>query len=397
VTRIIAVANQKGGVGKTTTAINLSAALADLGHFTLLADMDPQAHATHGMGLDPGTLPLTLFHFLTGDASLADVLQPTASERLYVAPAGMDLAFADEALASVDGRDLRLKRGLAEVQLLFDFVVIDSPAQLNLLTINTMAAATEVLVPAHSQHYSQVGLASPLSTVTMLRNLVNPNLGVSGILITQFDKRSALHRRTVEQLRATPPGGVKVLETVIPHGLRAQHAAELRLPVGQAFPHSPVARAYAELAAELVLAGPAQVPARNTRQHTGLSRSVSLGRGAVGGSVSSAAWAEFRRLTIGNGAAASAPRELSASGALGPNNGSPSAAQYVDIRPLRITELLRGSLGRGITRILTQSLLLALRDDLARLEATGADQRPSPPDEADTLHAQVAQVQPSTG
>jgi len=363
--------------------------------------MDPQAHATHGMGLDPGTLPLTLFHYLTGDASLADVLQPTASERLYVAPAGMDLAFADEALASVDGRDLRLKRGLAEVQLLFDFVVIDSPAQLNLLTINTMAAATEVLVPAHSQHYSQVGLASLLSTVTMLRNLVNPNLGVSGILITQFDKRSALHRRTVEQLRATPPGGVKVLETVILHGLRAQHAAELRLPVGQAFPHSPVARAYAELAAELaaelVLAGPAQVPARNTRQHTGLSRSVSLGRGAVGGSVSSAAWAEFRRLTIGNGGGASAPSELTASGALGPSNGSPSAAQYVDIRPLRITELLRGSLGRGITRILSQSLLRALRDDLARLEATGADQRPSPPDEADTLHAQVAQVQPSTG
>ncbi|HEU5315343.1 MAG TPA: ParA family protein [Chloroflexota bacterium] len=255
--RVLAITNQKGGVGKTTTAINLAAALADFGHPTLLIDLDPQAHATIGLGIDPAALPHTMSHVLTADTPLADVLQPTSAPNLQIAPAHMDLAFAEESLSKAVGRDVRLKKRLEELGPRFEYVVIDSPAQLNLLTINTMAAATEVVVPLHSQYYSFVGLAQLLETIRMMQSWVNPALVIAGALVTQFDKRSALHRRALERLRTELDGQLRVFHTVIPHGLRAQYAAEYHSPVVRLFPRSPVGRAYKELAAEVAHVQPA--------------------------------------------------------------------------------------------------------------------------------------------
>jgi chromosome partitioning protein len=255
--RRIAVLNQKGGVGKTTTSINLAAGLADLGHRTLLIDTDPQAHSTLGLGIDSSTLSKTLYHSLTADVPLTEVLQPTENERLQVVPAHMDLAFADEALQKVQGRDLRLKRRLEEVSGQFDFVVIDSPAQLNLLTINTMGAATEVIVPLQSQYYSIAGLSQLLETIRLMQSWVNPDLTIGGLLVTQFDKRSVLHQETLARLRAEAGSTFRVFQTVIPFGLRAQRAAMMHRPVVHAFPKSPVGTAYKELAAEVALVQPA--------------------------------------------------------------------------------------------------------------------------------------------
>ena len=255
--RVIAITNQKGGVGKTTTAINLSAALVGLGHRVLLVDLDPQAHSTIGLGIDPATLEQTMSHVLTADTPLSQVLLPVDGEQLMVAPAHMDLAFAEESLSRAVGRDVRLKKRLEEVTGLFDYVVLDTPAQLNLLTINTMAAATEVIVPLHSQYYSFVGLAQLLETIRTMQSWVNPDLFIAGALVTQFDRKSALHRRAVDRLRTELDGNVRVFQTVIPHGLRTQHATELHAPVVRLFPKSPVAQAYRELAAEVALLRPA--------------------------------------------------------------------------------------------------------------------------------------------
>jgi chromosome partitioning protein len=256
ITRVIAITNQKGGVGKTTTSINLAAGLADLGHRTLLVDTDPQAHSTLGLGVDSSVLSKTLVHSLTADVPLAEVLQPTDDERLYVAPAHMDLAFADEALQKVVGRDLRLKNRLAEVDNRFDYVVIDSPAQLNLLTINTIGAATEVIVPLQSQYYSIAGLSQLLETIRLMQSWVNPDLTICGLLVTQYDKRSALHRETLTRLREEVGATFRVFQTVIPFGLRAQRAAMMHRPVLRAFPKSPVGEAYRELASEVALVKP---------------------------------------------------------------------------------------------------------------------------------------------
>lgn len=196
-------------------------------------------------------------HALTTDTVLADVVRPTLIERLTLAPAHMDLAYAEEALTRSVGRDLRLKKRLEEAGSQYEFVVIDSPAQLNLLTINTMAAATEVIVPLHSQYYSFVGLAQLLETIRMMQSWVNPGLVISGALVTQFDKKSALHRRALERLRTELNGKIRVFQTVIPHGLRAQQAAEFHTPVVRLFPNSPVARAYKDLAAEVARVQPA--------------------------------------------------------------------------------------------------------------------------------------------
>ena len=252
--RIVAITNQKGGVGKTTTAINLAASFSDLGHRTLLIDLDPQAHASIGLGIDLASVEKNLCHTITGETPFAEVIRATADDpRLHVAPAHADLAFVEETLSRAVGRDLRLKKRLDEVAGEYDYVVIDSPAQFNLLTINTMAAATDVVIPVHSQFNSFVGLAPLLETIRMMKSWVNPELRLAGAVVTQFDKRSVLHRRALERLRAELGGALRVFQTVIPHGLRAQYAAELRRPVVRLYPKSPVGQAYRELAAELML------------------------------------------------------------------------------------------------------------------------------------------------
>lgn len=252
-TRVIAITNQKGGVGKTTTAINLAASLADLGHRTLLVDLDPQAHASIGLGAVPEEGGKTMAQVLTADTPLEDVLRSTSVERLEVAPAHQDLTFAEEQLTRAVGRDLRLKKRLDALDGRFEFVLIDSPASLNLLTINTMAASTDVVIPVHSQFFSYVGLAQLLEMIRTMQSWVNPQLVIRGALVTQFDKRSALHRRAVERLRTELTGSVRVFDTVIPHGLRAQYATEMQSPVVRLFPKAPVAQAYRELTAELLL------------------------------------------------------------------------------------------------------------------------------------------------
>lgn len=251
--RVIAITNQKGGVGKTTTATNLAAALADLGHRVLLVDLDPQAHTTIGLGIDSGALQTTMSQVLTKEVPIAEVALPTGIDNLTLAPAHMDLAFAEEELTKLIGRDMRLRKRIEEVDGNYDYILIDSPAALNLLTINTMAAAKELIVPLQSQYLSFVGLSQLLETIRLMQSWVNPQLAICGVLITQVDRRSALHRRAASRLRADLAGTARVFQTQIPQGLRAQHAAEAHVPVVRRFPKSPVAIAYQELAAEVDL------------------------------------------------------------------------------------------------------------------------------------------------
>jgi chromosome partitioning protein len=247
---ILAVVNQKGGVGKTTTAINLGAALAELGHRTLLVDLDPQANSTSGLGLDPTRARLNVYHLLTGESEVQQVAQPTGVTGLEIIPSHIDLAGAEIELATVEGRETLLRRALSAPQAGLECVIIDCPPSLGLLTLNALTAATSMLIPTQCEFFALEGLRHLMYTHQLVRSRLNPRLVIAGIVMTQFDARTTLSWDVLESVRRSYPH--EVLETLIPRNVRISEAPSHGKSVLEYDPTCRGAIAYRALAKELL-------------------------------------------------------------------------------------------------------------------------------------------------
>ncbi len=252
-TRIISVANQKGGVGKTTTAVNLGAGLAKSEKSVLLIDLDPQGNASTGLGLMPKDRKSTAYDLLLGDTDLAEAAQPTAVSGLDIIPATTDLSSADIELSSIEKRVFLLKDALGEIgvrSLPYEYVLIDCPPSLNLLTINAFVASGSVLVPLQTEFYALEGLSQLMLTIREIRESANPGLRIEGVLLTMHDARNRLSRQVESDARENL--GDLVLETVVPRNVRLSEAPSYGLPILEYDPTSKGSEAYLSLAQELI-------------------------------------------------------------------------------------------------------------------------------------------------
>jgi chromosome partitioning protein len=249
-TRIVAIVNQKGGVGKTTTAINLGAALAELGRQVVLIDLDPQGNSTSGLGFDVRRQRLTVYQLLSGEAVIDDVALPTSVPGLHLVPSDLSLAGAEIELATQPEREFRLRRALGELRGGFGHVIIDCPPSLGLLTLNALTAANEVLVPMQCEFFALEGLGNLVYTVALVRQRLNPELRLGGILMTQFDARTAVAWEVVDQVRRAYPA--EVFATLIPRNVRLSEAPSHGRPITVYDPSCKGALAYRELAKEVL-------------------------------------------------------------------------------------------------------------------------------------------------
>lgn len=247
--RVIAVANQKGGVGKTTTTVNLGAALAELGFRVLVLDLDPQGNATTGLGLNPRDVEGSVYDVLLSDVTLDDVIEPTSLKNLFVAPATIDLAGAEIELVPLMSRELRLRKAVDSVRPDYDLILIDCPPSLGLLTVNGLAAADDVVVPIQCEYYALEGLGQLLRNVGLVQANLNPGLDVRGIILTMYDARTKLADQVVAEVRAY--FGAKVYETVVPRTVRLSEAPSFGQPIIVFDPTSRGATAYRDLAKEV--------------------------------------------------------------------------------------------------------------------------------------------------
>lgn len=247
--RILAVANQKGGVGKTTTAVNLGAALAEAGYRTLVVDLDPQGNASTGLGINIRDLQLSMYDVVIHEASIDDTIEATAMRNLFVAPASLDLAGAEIELVPAFSRELRLRHALDEVHDDYDYVLIDCPPSLGLLTVNGLAAAAEVLVPIQCEYYALEGLGQLLRNVALVQRNLNQRLEVSTFVCVMYDARTKLADQVVSEVRSH--FGEKVCRIVVPRTVRLSEAPSYGQPILAFDPRSRGAIAYRELAREL--------------------------------------------------------------------------------------------------------------------------------------------------
>jgi chromosome partitioning protein len=247
--RVIAIANQKGGVGKTTTAVNLGAALADAGFRVLIVDLDPQGNATTGVGLNPRDVSGSIYDVIMSDAAMDDCIEATAIKNLFVAPATIDLAGAEIELVPQISRELKLKRALDSVRDQFDIALIDCPPSLGLLTVNGLAAADDVIVPIQCEYYALEGLGQLLRNVALVQANLNPSLDVRGIILTMYDARTKLADQVVDEVRDY--FGPKVYKTVVPRTVRLSEAPSYGQPITVFDSTSRGAKAYRELAKEV--------------------------------------------------------------------------------------------------------------------------------------------------
>jgi chromosome partitioning protein len=249
VPRVLAVANQKGGVGKTTTAVNLGASLADLGFRTLVVDLDPQGNASTGLGINARDVASSIYDVLLNDASMEDTIEPTSLKNLFVAPANLDLAGAEIELVAAFSREMRLKRAIDSVQADYDFVLIDCPPSLGLLTINAFAAATEVLVPIQCEYYALEGLGQLIRNVELVRKSLNPALELTTLILTMYDARTKLADQVVDEVQSH--FGNKVCRQIVPRNVRLSEAPSFGQPIIVFDPLSRGAQAYQALAVEV--------------------------------------------------------------------------------------------------------------------------------------------------
>ncbi len=247
--RVFAVANQKGGVGKTTTTVNLGAALADLGQRVLVVDLDPQGNATTGLGIDARNFDASVYDVLLHDVALEDCIEPTTIKNLFVAPATIDLAGAEIELVPAFSRELRLRRAIDAIRDDFSYVLIDCPPSLGLITVNGLAAAGEVLVPIQCEYYALEGLGQLLRNVEMVRSNLNAELVVTTIVLTMYDARTNLAEQVVSEVRRH--FGPAVCQTIIPRSVRISEAPSFGEPVTVHDPSSRGAIAYRSLAKEV--------------------------------------------------------------------------------------------------------------------------------------------------
>ena len=247
---VIAVVNQKGGVGKTTTAINLAAAMAEVGHPTLLIDLDPQANSTSGLGLDPVRARLNVYHLLTGEATIEQVVHPTGVNGLTLVPSHIDLAGAEIELAGMPEREALLRNALAAASPGVQLVLVDCPPSLGLLTLNALVAATSMLIPTQCEYFALEGLRHLMYTHQLVRSRLNPKLAIAGIVMTQFDARTTLAWDVLETVRRAHPH--HVLETLIPRNVRISEAPSHGKSVIEYDPTCRGAVAYRALAKELL-------------------------------------------------------------------------------------------------------------------------------------------------
>ncbi|HEY5520929.1 MAG TPA: AAA family ATPase [Candidatus Limnocylindrales bacterium] len=265
---VIACANQKGGVGKTTTVINLATYLALLGRRVLVIDLDPQGNATSGLGFDRATAQTSVYPALVEGVSARALVQPTQVDGLWLIPSGRDLAGAEVELVQMADRERKLRDALDDLRASFDFVLLDCPPAVGLLTVNALTAADAVLVPIQCEYYALEGLSQLLSTIDMVRDNLNPRLRLAGVLLTMFDARTTLSADVASEVRRHL--GQSVFRTVVPRSVRLAEAPSYGRPIARYSPESRGAHAYRALADE-VLEREAGAPLHVQIQHAAIS------------------------------------------------------------------------------------------------------------------------------
>ncbi|MBT4941519.1 MAG: ParA family protein [Candidatus Magasanikbacteria bacterium] len=248
--RIISIVNQKGGVGKTTTTINLAAALADMGKFVLIVDMDPQANATSGFGFGREEVEGGIYEVLSKQKRLSDVVRNTAHEGLRIAPSTADLAGANIELVDVERREYQLHDIVSEVRHSYDYILIDCPPSLGLLTLNALVAGDEILIPVQAEYYALEGLGQLIQTVGLIKEHIKPELGIAGAVLTMFDKRTRLSEDIMNELYRYFPNNI--FRSVIPRNVRLAEAPSFGQSIFHYDKRGKGAKAYARLARELL-------------------------------------------------------------------------------------------------------------------------------------------------
>lgn len=251
--RIIAIANQKGGVGKTTTAINLSACLADKGKKVLAVDMDPQGNMTSGLGLDKEFLEKTVYDMIIGESDIEEVLQKEAMENLDVLPTNIDLSAAEIELIDVENKEFIVRNSIQKIRDNYDFVIIDCPPSLSMLTINAMTTADSVLVPIQCEYYALEGLSQLIHTVELVKDRLNPDLEIEGVVFTMYDARTNLSLQVVENVKDNLQQNI--YKTIIPRNIRLAEAPSYGMPINQYDPKSAGSESYMRLADEVISKG----------------------------------------------------------------------------------------------------------------------------------------------
>ena len=259
--KIISFINQKGGVGKTTSAVNTATYLAEMGKFVLLVDLDPQGNATSGLGLDASSVKHTLYSAMTGHSNVRDAILRTQTDGLSVIPATGDLAGANVELIDVDKREFRLYEVLRQVRMDYDYIIIDSPPSLGLLTVNGLVASDALIIPVQAEYYALEGLGQLLETIDLVRQALQPNLQIMGAVITMYDRRNRLARQVVRDMRQHFPG--HVFDSVIPRSVRLAEAPSFGQAISVFDGLNKGAKAYKTLAKEIIALELAQQATNN--------------------------------------------------------------------------------------------------------------------------------------